>query len=197
MFGEKLRNAPAKLIQALREEGFSMEETLSLAENRFLLRQLRRVIENQQKKTQPVLSEVRKIDLSASPYVPPGFELKDHQDQKLLKWNPFWNPGRFWFLSSIDLGVDEKCTLSDVLMKVDNHHALNANMLDFYLQEPELIPKELKHCETIFPATRYTNCREVSLVRILYCNSGSWDWGWMKIEDKFREDHRIAVFSGN
>jgi hypothetical protein len=112
------------------------------------------------------------IDCDAGPFIPEGCKVEEHQKGGILKWTE----------SLIGLYLDSgqengKCIGGDDLRKVlKNQKVLNANVLDFLLKHPELIPEEWKGKAVFFWGTIYRDSDGYLCVRYLYWYGDRWGW---------------------
>ena len=84
------------------------------------------------------------IDLDAAPVTPyEGWEVVEHKGGG--KW--IWDPTK---LGSLSLGYKRKRGRSDFKTELHAQEILNSNVLDFLLQNIQLIPEEWKEKESIF-----------------------------------------------
>ncbi|OHA60175.1 MAG: hypothetical protein A2589_00675 [Candidatus Vogelbacteria bacterium RIFOXYD1_FULL_46_19] len=111
------------------------------------------------------------IDCDADPFLPDGWKVEDHQQGGILKWTE----------SLIALYLDQRqqsgrCIGHDLRRALRNQKVLNANVLDFLLQHPELIPEEWKGKEVFFWGTIYLISDDNLCVRSLSWHGDEWRW---------------------
>lgn len=68
--------------------------------------------------------------------------------------------------------------------ELEDQPVLNANVLDFLREHPELIPDEWKGKFTFFWGTIYRHRDGDLYVRCLYWDGGRWDWGCDSLDGK-------------
>jgi hypothetical protein len=118
------------------------------------------------------------IDCDASPFVPDGWKVEDHQ-----------KGGQFdWSAASVKFHLDAgqqngKYLEGNKLRKqLSGKPVLNANVLDYLLKNPDLIPEDWKKDEKgntryiFFWGTIYRNSDGSLCVRYLYWLDGGWRW---------------------
>ena len=119
------------------------------------------------------------IDCDANPHVPDGWKVESHRKHGSLEWD----------LTKIQLYLSpeqqgEKRIEGNKLRKeLENQPVLNANVLDYLLKHPELIPEEWKKQYTFFWGTIYRSSAGNLYVRCLCWDGESriWLYGWLEI----------------
>src|SRR3989344_7279872 len=125
------------------------------------------------------------IDCDASPHIPDRWEVRP-KDQL-----PNAVKGQFeWDLDKVILWLSEnqknKTIKSTELRKeLENQPVFNANVLDYLLAHPELIPEEWKGRYVFFWGTIYRDSDGDLNVRCLDWSGGRWDWNCRWIGDSF------------
>jgi len=113
------------------------------------------------------------INCDADPFIPDGWDVKSHKKGGELEWDP----------QRIKLHLDEGqkdgrvIVGSDLRKKLADQPTLNANVLDYLLAHPELIPESWKDEHTPFWGTIYYDSVGNVVVRYLYWSDLGWDWG--------------------
>lgn len=72
---------------------------------------------------------------------------------------------------------------------------LNANVLDYLLAHPELIPEEWRGKCVFFWGTIYRDSYGRLCVRSLYWGGGSWSWDYFWLGSSFSGDRPVAVLA--
>ena len=118
------------------------------------------------------------IDCDAGPFVPKGWKVEEHKKGGQLEWDSVKVE---LFLSENQ--KDGKYVEGNKLRKeLANKPVLNANVLDYLLAHPQLIPEEWKkdgsgNCRyTFFWGTIYRNSAGRLSVRYLFFCGGEWRW---------------------
>ena len=118
------------------------------------------------------------IDCDAAPFVPQGWKVEEHQRGGSLKWDP--RQVQFYLSPEQQNG---KATRGEKLRKeLAGKPVLNANVLDYLLAHPHLIPEEWKKDEQnrtryiFFWGTIYRDPHGNLFVRYLDWVDGRWDW---------------------
>ena len=117
------------------------------------------------------------IDCDADPFMPEGWKVDEHKKSGKVKWTKeliqlYRSAGQ----------KDGKCIEGSKLRKeLASKSVLNANVLDYLLAHPELIPEEWKGKYVFFWGTIYRNSNGYLCVRFLYWHDDRWDWdaGWL------------------
>lgn len=114
------------------------------------------------------------IDLGADPFIPEGFSVEEHQGCGLWKWDP---------QSLVRLAKEQssrgfKGTNWKEESSKDGN--LNANVLDYLLKHPEIIPEELGNLSVTFWKTIYRDRGGNTCVCSLGRDSSGWGrrYGW-------------------
>jgi hypothetical protein len=117
------------------------------------------------------------IDCDAEPFNPwakDGWTV-EHDKGGQFKWDREAQKDALWLAKGQQNGKWMKG--HDLYKEVAKKHPLNANVLDFLLANPHLIPEEWKGKYIPFWGTRYRYRGEDLYVRYLYWNVGRWRWG--------------------
>lgn len=159
-----------KVVCAWADAEGNPDELNKFAENTEMVRKVLRVIRGQ--------SEIKEIeyiiDCDADPYLPDGWEVEEHQKQGMIKWTAS--------LISLYLAKGQqngKVLEGNKLRKeLVGKSVLNANVLDFLLSNPHLIPEEWKGKYVFFWGTIYRNSDGRLCVRCLCWNGVKWSWSY-------------------
>ncbi|MDD5397270.1 MAG: hypothetical protein PHW24_04440 [Candidatus Moranbacteria bacterium] len=121
------------------------------------------------------------IDCDADPFVPDGWKIEKH-----LKGGKFeWNADKVSLYLSKEQEGGSAIEGNKLRKKLEKMPVLNANVLDYLLKNPQLIPEDWKGKAVFFWGTIY-RCSDGSLcVRYLYWGGGEWDWGCSWLGDGF------------
>ena len=124
------------------------------------------------------------IDCDADPFVPDGWKVEEHQKGGSFKWDPAQTLLHF-FRSRRGGKV---ITGNEIREELAGKPVLNANVLDFLLKYPDLIPDEWKAwgpgCLSIFFwGTIYSGSRGYPIVRCLYFDN-AWRDGFKRISEE-------------
>ncbi len=125
------------------------------------------------------------IDCDADPFTPSGWKVEEHK-----KGGQFaFDPAKIKLYLSLNQ-QGGKCIEGNKLRKeLANEPVLNANVLDYLLAHPELIPEGWKKDEKgntryiFFWGTIYRGSDGSLFVRYLYFRDGRWGWNcrWLDI----------------
>lgn len=115
------------------------------------------------------------IDLDADPIIPKGWKVEEHRKGGQFKWDA----------SKVKLYLSEQQKKGKwiqghkLLAELKGMPVFNANLLDYLLANPRLIPEEWKgKCIFFFWGTTY-RCSDGRLcVRCLCWGGGRWLWGF-------------------
>jgi hypothetical protein len=133
------------------------------------------------------LSEIKPIlhtiDCNADPFVPHGREVEEHRNGGILTWDPT----KVSLYPSKSQEGDEYIGGYKLRKELASQPVLNANVLDYLLKNPHLIPEDWKKDEhgnmrfiffwgTIYRNSVYRNSDGRLYVRCLYWNDSTWYW---------------------
>ncbi len=178
------------LTDDLKKEGLSEDEidfTLKLKDE--ILQ------ENQDSKDQDPSIPI--IDLDSDPFISNGLKLKSHQKQGQFKWDP-----KKIKLYLSDSQRDEKSISGQKLRKeLEKQKVLNANLLDYLIKNPQLIPEDWKVGENgktryiFFWGTIYRDSSDSLYVRYLYWGGGCWRCHYYWLDDDWSASDPSAVLA--
>lgn len=132
------------------------------------------------------------IDCSKKPYIPNGWTVEEHRK----------GPKKFvWDASKVSLYLSEKQKSglikgNELRKELANKPVLNANVLDYLLAHPELIPEEWKGKYIFFWGTIYLGSDGFLRVRCLSWGDDRWYWVGHWLEDGWDDDYPTAVSAG-
>ncbi len=111
------------------------------------------------------------IDLDADPFVPNGWVVANHRQEGRGKFR--WDPSEF---KLFDPGYNKwGFQLQD---EVKDQNIWNANLLDWFLANPDCIPTECEGKKTLFMGTLYRlKSGDFTTARYLYKRFGKWKSG--------------------
>ena len=130
------------------------------------------------------------IDLDAKPSTSHG-TVKEHTTGGQFEFDP----------AKIRLHLDEaqqndgEIVGKELQKKLKDLPTFNANLLDFYLAHPSLIPEDWKSKWVFFWGTIYVYYPGGPYVRCLAWDRRYWRWGWrcLNLRDAFSRSHPAAV----
>ena len=163
-----------QLADALENSGFSSEDVTKLKQFDNL-RGLKDVLNG---KAEIKIIE-RLIDCDVNPFIPNGWSVEEHKKGGMFKFNP----------EKISLHLSKKQKKGsigghDLRKELSDKPVINANVLDYLLAHPELIPEEWKGKYIFFWGTIYRRSDGGLYVRGLYGDGSKWGWGcrWLDID---------------
>jgi hypothetical protein len=128
------------------------------------------------------------INLDANPFTPDGWKVEEHQKGGQFKWN-----------TSVSLHLSDsqkkgKWIKGEELRKeLKGKPVYNANVLDYLLANPHLIPEEWKGKYVFFWGTIYRSSGGSLCVRYLCWHVGMWHCGHHWLGDRWHGIHPAAV----
>jgi hypothetical protein len=130
------------------------------------------------------------IDSDSAPFIPNGMSVEEHKKGGLFKFDP---AKIFPYLSK----KQKKGSIGghDLRKELANLPVLNANVLDYLLAHPELIPEEWKNKYIFFWGTIYSDSVGYLYVRCLDWNGSKWDWDCSWLDSDFNSDNPAALAS--
>jgi len=174
-----------QLGDALENAGFSTEDVTKLKQFRNF-KGLRDVLNGKAEISYPE----HLIDCDANPFIPAGWSVEEHKKGGPLKFDP----------SKISLYLSKKQKKgsiegNDLRKELANQPVLNANVLDYLLAHPELIPEEWKGKAVFFWGTIYRNSDGSLYVRYLLWRGSEWGWCYFWLGSDFHSDDPAALAS--
>lgn len=130
------------------------------------------------------------IDCDAEPLIPEGCNLVEHK--KGGRWE--WNPNIHFYLSEKQK-KNESSVGNDLQKELANQPVLNANVLDYLLAHPELIPEKWKGKVIFFWGTIYRTSSGRLCVRGLRWNGSEWRRNYDWLDDGFGSNRPAALAS--
>lgn len=121
------------------------------------------------------------IDCDASPFLPKGWKVEEHHKGGQLEWNS----------ENIALYLSEKQKNGSFIegnklrQELQDQPVLNANVLDYLLANPNLIPEEWKGKYICFWGTIYRNGNGNLSVRYLNWYGEQWYWYYYSLDSYF------------
>jgi hypothetical protein len=111
------------------------------------------------------------IDLDADPFVPDGWKVEEHIKGGQFEFDPV----------EVLLHLEEEQQNGSIVgtklrKKLEKKSRYNANLLEFYLAHPNLIPEEWKGKAVFFWGTIYRHSGGRLYVRCLIWLEGRWQW---------------------
>ncbi len=173
-----------QLADRLEERGFTPDEVTKLGqfENLSEVRGLFRGTHE--------LKQVKHvIDCDADPFCPDGFKVEKHRKGGQLEWGV--SKIQFYLLK----GQRDGSWVYDneLLKELTDKPLLNANVLDYLLKNPHLIPKEWESKYVFFRGTIYRDSGDDLVVRCLHWHGDEWGWNCARLGGYFRGDGPAAL----
>lgn len=135
-------------------------------------------------------TETHVIDCDAAPFCPKGWTVEEHRKGGQFEWNP----------NKVSLYLDEsqqngKVTVGNKLRKkLVNLEVANANMLDYLLAHPDLIPEEWKGEMVFFWGTIYYYSPDGTFfVRYLCRDEDCWYHDYEQLDNGWDSDRSAAI----
>lgn len=137
------------------------------------------------------------INCDADPFVPNNWSVESH-----TKGGQFaFDPAKVKFHLSHNQQDGKVIEGSKLRKELTNEPVLNANVLDYLLKNPHLIPENWKKDEKgnaryiFFWGTIYRSSDGYLSVRYLYCRDGRWRWGCGWLGNGWSDGYPAAVFA--
>ena len=130
------------------------------------------------------------IDLDANPFTPNGWSVPEgfHQKGGQFKWDA--SKVRLHLTAQQKKGTIEGDKLREELKGLP---VFNANLLDYLLKHPHLIPEEWKGKYVFFWGTIYRRSGAGLYVRCLCWGGGAWDWDYYWLGHDWPAGYSAAV----
>ncbi len=120
------------------------------------------------------------IDTDKQPFIPEGLRIEKH-----IKGGKFeWNPAHVELYLSENQKNGNYITGNQLLKELKGKPVLNANVLDYLLAHPELIPEDWKGKYVFFWGTLYRSSGGNLFVRCLRWGGSRWNWNddWLGLD---------------
>lgn len=168
---------------AFRKVGGTNTDFTRMTQDEETLRQILAVV----RRTATVETVRHLVDCDADPFVPEGWAVEEHRRGGTVDLGAA-KPSLFL------AGSQKKGRIGghDLRKVVADQPVLNANVLDYLLANPELIPNEWKGKAVFFWGTIYRNRGGLLYVRYLCWNGGRWDWFDRWLVDDWDSDDPAA-----
>jgi hypothetical protein len=178
-----------QLGDALEAAGYSPEDVTSLRSRIPQLREFKGVLTG----TAQIVVAKHVIDCDENPFVPGGWSAELHIKGGQLEWDPV---RAILYLSEGQ--QDGKWIQGHKLREeLKDKSVFNANLLDYLLAHPELIPEEWKDQLVFFWGTVYRSRDGVLYVRYLEWDGGRWYWYFHWLDYGFSSDCPAAVLASS
>ncbi len=135
------------------------------------------------------------IDCDANPFIPDGWKVPKgyHIKGGQRRWNP----------DEVSLYLSDKQKDGNWIKgnkfreELKGKPVLNANVLDYLLANPQLIPEKWKNKSVSFWGTIYRYSDDDLYVRYLIWNGDRWSWDSSWLNSVWLDDVPAAVFASN
>ncbi len=131
------------------------------------------------------------IDCDADPFVPNGWSVVEHKKGGQLKWNP----AEIELFLSKNQKNGKVINGSNLRKELADKPVLNANVLDYLLANPHLIPQEWKGKNIFFWGTVYCNSDGYLNVRFLHWHGDGWHWHWFCLDYDWHDYYPAALLA--
>ena len=130
------------------------------------------------------------IDCDSAPFIPNGWSVEEHKKGGFFKFDP----------AKISLYLSKKQKKGsigghDLRKELSDKPVMNANVLDYLLAHPELIPEEWKGKYIFFWGTIYRRSVGSLCVRFLYWHGSKWYWSCLWLDYDFLSAGPAALAS--
>jgi len=130
------------------------------------------------------------IDCDAPPFVPFEWSVEKHQLGGLWEFNP----AKISFYQS-SRQIKGSIEGHKLRQELTNKPVLNANVLDYLLDHPELIPEDWKNKRIYFWGTIYRDSDGDLYVRQLDRDGSKWGWHFKWLNNIFSVGSFVAIAS--
>lgn len=128
------------------------------------------------------------IDCDADPFVPDGWKVEEHQKGGQLQWD-----AEKVSLYLCDEQRGGSIEGNQLRKKLKGESVLNANVLDYLLANPQLIPDDWKGRYIFFWGTIYRHSLGRPCVRYLHCFGWPWSWNYRWLDREFNDHYPAAL----
>jgi len=135
-------------------------------------------------------TEQNLIDCDSAPFIPKGWLLEEHRRNGFFEFDP----------AKISLYLSRKQKIGsigghDLRKDLSDKPVMNANVLDYLLAHPEIIPEEWKNKYIFFWGTIYRYSDGSLYVRCLDWVGSGWGWHYVWLDLGFNSDGPAALAS--
>lgn len=174
-----------ELKMAFRRNGWNNAQIKALSEREDILKDVLQVV-----KGEAEIVQIEHIDCDADPFTPKNWSVEEHQKGGLFSFD----------LSKLSLFLSEKQKKGAILghylrKELEGKPVMNANILDYLLVRPELIPEEWKGKYIFFWGTIYRDSDGSLCVRCLYWNGSQWGWHYVWLDFGFFDSDSPGVLA--
>jgi len=131
------------------------------------------------------LSQIVEIEhviyCDVDPFVPEGWKVERHKKGGFFKWDA----SKIKLYLSKNQKGDKYVQGHKLREELENQPVLNANVLDYLLAHPELIPEKWKGKYVFFWGTVYRFSDGCRCVRCLCWDGDRWHWGYFWLVNNF------------
>ena len=131
------------------------------------------------------------IDTDADPFLPDGWKVEKHQKAGQLEWNP----ARVKLYLSKHQKGGKYIGGHDLRKELENQPVMNANVLDYLLAHPDLIPESWKGKVVFFWGTIYRGADDDLYVRFLGWLGSRWDWNYRWLDVGWDDSNPAALLA--
>ncbi|MFA5359025.1 MAG: hypothetical protein WC310_04390 [Patescibacteria group bacterium] len=174
-----------QVADALEAAGYTPDDVTKLRSNADALKQFKFVLGGKSE----IVKVKHIVDLDIDPFVPDYWEVVEHIKGGQFTFDP----------TKVVLYLDEVQKEAGVIVgnqlreKIKDRSAYNANLLDFYLKNPHLIPKEWKGKTVFFWGTIYRDSDGDLCVRFLKWRGYKWHWSFAWVGGCIYDSNPAAV----
>lgn len=171
-----------ELKLAFRRNGWTNADIKALSEGNFLADVLK--LMKGQLEIKPI---EHMIDCDVNPFIPNGWAVEEHKKGGMFKFNP----------EKISLYLSKKQKKGsigghDLRKELADKPVMNANVLDYLLAHPELIPEEWKGKYIFFWGTIYRHSPCYLYVPYLDWDGSRWNEGYRWLDSDFYSEDPAA-----
>jgi hypothetical protein len=137
-------------------------------------------------------TQVHVIDCDADPFVPTEWTVEEHQKGGQFIWNV--SQVRL-YLSDQQSKRHGRIRGTTLRAELERKHIFNANVLDYLLAHPVLVPDEWKSKVILFMGTIYSDSRNFRFIRCLRWGTEGWGSGYVWLDEIFSAVSLVAFRS--
>lgn len=134
-------------------------------------------------------TNVHVINCDTAPFQPNGWSVEKHTKGGQLEWNP----ARVKLYLAKCQKSGKRIEGNKIRKQLPGHKVLNANVLDYLLAHPELIPDEWNGLAICFWGTIYRHTSGELCVRCLLWGESQWGWDYLPLDFNFSNSDVAAV----
>jgi len=178
-----------QVADALEAAGYTQDDVTKMRSKTDSLKEFKDVLSG----TSNIVKVKHIIDCDADPFIPDSWKVEEH-----IKGGQFeWKPNKVGLYLSEKQKDGNSVEGNKLRKELKGKSVLNANVLDYLLANPQLIPKEWKSKAVFFWGTIYRRSDGNLYVRDLLWCGDRWNWSYSWLGNHWHDYNPAAVSASN